>query len=164
MQYLSVIIKPGEQGKYSITTTGSDNIYIGSDFVTKITDIYTHVGTWTDGLNPSTSEDLVEGQGYGLNRTFKVSSVIETRKFYIPQYLGTDHSYETSQGVTEYTLNLLIQQDSYYYKGLGKEEEIPVQATIYIVADKAPDPSVIDPVIVISVLDELRTKLKIRLH
>lgn len=162
LQELSVIIKPGEQGKYSITTTGSDNIYIGSEFDTRITDIYTHPGTWTDNLNPSTLEDLILGQGHGLNRAFKVSSVIETRKFYIPQYLGTPQSYSTSIGVTEYTFNLLIQQDSYYYRYLGTKEEIPVQATIYIVADKVTDPSVVTPVI--SVLDELRTKLRIRLH
>ena len=85
----------------------------------------------------------------------------------VPQYLGTSESYETSKGVYVYTMNMLIQQDSYYYKGLGKHEEIPVTVTIYITPNNkyrepGPIPPGIDPVI--SVLDELRTKLKIRLH
>lgn len=167
LQELEVIIKPGEQGQYTITSTGRATKLAGIEFDSKITDIYTHPGTWTDNLNPSTPEDLVSGQGHGLNRKLTISSIRESRKFYIPQYLGTSESYETSKGVYVYTMNMLIQQDSYYYKGLGKHEEIPVTVTIYITPNNkyrepGPIPPGIDPVI--SVLDELRTKLKIRLH
>lgn len=168
-QYITSIIKPGEQGNYTLTMTGADTIDTYVIFDTAITDIYTH-GTdaaWYDTLNPSTDEDLVTGQGHGLNRAITNSDKYTRRKFYMPQYIGTDVSYVTSQGKTEYSVLIEVVQDSYYWKKVhGSKEQVEVAGTIFITLTRPSD--VVDPINppkpIISVLDELRTKLKIRLH
>lgn len=153
---VSTIIKPGEQGQYIIETKNED-LAVKVAFDTKITDIYTHEGTWQDSLNPSTSEDLVTGQAHGLDREYTTRSSYESRKFYIPQYLGTEQSYVTSKGVNVYNMMCTISQPSYYYdKVYGKEEDIEIIGTIYISPNKTYSNTEIP-----SVLDELRSKLKI---
>lgn len=153
---VSTIIKPGEQGQYIIETKNED-LAVKVAFDTKITDIYTHEGTWQDSLNPSTSEDLVTGQVHGLDRKYTTRSSYESRKFYIPQYLGTEQSYATSKGVNVYNMMCTISQPSYYYdKVYGKEEDIEIIGTIYISPNKTYSNTEIP-----SVLDELRSKLKI---
>ena len=153
---VSTIIKPGEQGQYIIETKNED-LVVKVAFDTKITDIYTPEGTWQDSLNPSTSEDLVTGQAHGLDREYTTRSSYESRKFYIPQYLGTEQSYVTSKGVNVYNMMCTISQSSYYYdKVYGKEEDIEIIGTIYISPNKTYSNTEIP-----SVLDELRSKLKI---
>lgn len=153
---VDVILRPGEQGQYTINTYNNSTVRVAFD--TKITDIYTHDGIWKDGLNPSTSEDLVENQGHGLDRQFTTNNVQSIRKFYLPQYLGTENSYASSIGVSRYNVLWSVYQDSYYYKTLnGGKEEIEIKGTIYLSKNKEPG-SPIE-----TVFDDLRTKLKIRL-
>ena len=140
-QPMSVIIRPGEQGFYRIDSTGSNNLTFKIAFDTRITDIYTHGdpdSEWFDELNPSTHEDLTSGQGHGLNR--QITGIKNfTRKFHIPQYLGTDRSYDTSNPdktsvpVNKYVAQAVISQPSHYYnKVYGKDEQIIINVNIYI--------------------------------
>lgn len=69
--------------------------------------------------------------------------------------------------INTYNFAILVDKDSYYYSLLGKKESIPVNVTIKLQSrGSQPDPKApetpIDPTI--SILDELRTKLKIILH
>lgn len=177
-QYIGTIIKPGEQGKYNFTIKGKTPEDIYSAFDTKITDIYTHDGQWTDNLNPSTGygnpssglEDLVDAQKHGLDRHIVANSNYITRKFYVPQYLGTSQSYETSKGITTYNALFEITQKSFFYNYVyHKLEQVEVEATIYITTSTPSGSGGSGggggqtPPAVISVLDELRTKIKMRL-
>lgn len=170
IQRLSVIAKPGEQCQYTLTTKGTDSRKANVYFDTKITDIYDINGIWTDNLNPSTSEDLVldPPQKHGLNRTFNLTSDYIMRKFYIPLYLGTSQSYPGNSGVKEYIMFVEIQQDSYYYSLGGSKETIVIPVNIYITNDKpsgggGTGGEYTDDKI-ISVLDELRSRLRVRLQ
>lgn len=176
-QYVSTIAKPGEQCNYSITFKGRIPADAYTSFDPKITDIYTHSGSWTDNLNPSTGygdptvgyEDLIESQQHGLDRHIIINNNYIQRKFYVPQYLGTKQSYETSIDITQYSALFEITQPSFYYKYVyNKLEQVEIAGTIYITTSKStggPDGGGGggDPTPVISVLDELRAKLKIRL-
>ena len=155
---LTVIIKPGEEGRYSVETYNT-GLTFKTAFDTRITDVYTHEGTWTDNLNPSTSEDLVAGQGHGLDRAFNIDSAYSVRSFRIPQYLGTDKSYSSSIGVNKYGVLFDISKHSYFYNKIhGTDEEIRVTGLIFITPEQSNTTDDVD-----SVLDALRTKLKIRL-
>lgn len=170
IQRLSVIAKPGEQCQYTLATKGTDSRKANVYFDTKITDIYDINGLWTDDLNPSTSEDLIldPPQKHGLNRTFNLSSDYIMRKFYIPLYLGTSQSYPGNSGIKEYVMFIEIQQDSYYYSLKGSKETIVIPVNIYITNDKPSGSGgtggeYTDEKI-ISVLDELRSRLRVRLQ
>ena len=170
IQTVEVIAKPGEQCYYQIVTKGKDAITAGIAFDSKIIDIYTHEGIWKDNLNPNTGTGEELNSACGLDRKINISSSNIIRKFYIPQYLGTTQSYDSSKGITVYKVLFEIAQDSYFYRtAYGKAEQAEVLGTIYITNKKVtpdpdPDPTPSpSPDPVISVLDELRAKLKIRL-
>ena len=166
--YLISIIRPGEQGTYIIRTKGNA-VTVKIAFDSRITDIYNYgdsTAIWKDDLNPSTSEDLIENQKHGLDREIIGEDYI-VRKFYIPQYLGTKRSYKTSNPETAtlplnyYHVMFSITQPSYFYKKLhNTEETITVNGTIYIVNDTSSSAET-NPIP--SVLDDLKTKLKIRI-
>ncbi len=170
-QNVEVIAKPGEQCYYTIITKGKNGLTAGVAFDTKITDIYDNDGIWKDNLNPpepSYVYDTILNANCGLNRIIIVDSNNVTRKFHVPQYLGTEQSYVTSKGVNQYTVLFEIAQNSYFYQTVyGTAEQAEVQGTIYITTNKGPTPTPPGPgpgPSVLSVLDELRAKLKIRLH
>lgn len=175
IKYVSTIAKPGEQCDYTCSFTGKTPAEAYTKFESKVTDIYTHNGVWTDNLNPSTGygnpldglEDLIESQQHGLDRHIITNSNHFQRKFYMPQYIGTQESYETSKGITAYNALFTVAQDSFYYKYVhNKMEQVEIAATIYTTTQT---PSVgpggsggTTPPGVISVLNELRTKIKMR--
>ena len=165
-QSMSVIIRPGEQGFYRADSTGSNNLTFKIAFDTRITDIYTHGDSdseWKDELNPSTHEDLTSGQGHGLNR--QITGIKNfTRKFHIPQYLGTDRSYDTSNPdktnvpINKYVAVAVLSQPSYYNTVYGKDEQIIVNINIYIAKDNSPDfDNLADELP--SIISEIRTRI-----
>lgn len=176
---VSAIIKPGEQGYYNIATY-NNNLKVMVEFDTNMTNIY-NIGdesvVWKDSLNPSTSEDLIKEpkQKHGLNRAFTVNEGVPgqaksvQRQFYIPTYLGTDQTWyigesmatstSSGKGINRYAVAFYISQPSYYYqKTQGIDEEVWIDGLIYITGSKNEDVDKIP-----SVLDELRTELRIRI-
>lgn len=150
---LVALIKPGEQGQYEIISSNNNNAKVDVTFDSKITDIYDNTGgIWVDSLNPWTPESS-SGAKCGLNRHIENQKYI-LRKFNMPLYIGTNMSYATSIGVKEYTVQFIITQESKFHTS---GERIIVNGKIYITDNLAegdePD----------TVLDELRTRLKIRI-
>lgn len=166
---VEVIAKPGEQCNYIIATKGRKEIQAKVIFDSKITDIYTNTGIWTDNLNPNTKTGEELSESHGLDRLIKLGSINSVmKKFYIPQYLGTSQSFESSIGETQYQMIFSIEQDSYFYKLVyDDKEKAEIYGTIYITTYKSGDGTDETPVNpsepITSVLDELRAKLKIRL-
>lgn len=172
-QTIELLLRPGEQAMYQVDASGSNNLTFKIAFDSRITDIYTKGDSnsiWYDNLNPSTSEDLTAEQPHGLDRqiTGKKNFI---RKFFIPQYLGTDRSYDTSNPnktavpVNKYSAMAVISQPSYFYNKIhGKDEQIIVNIDIYISPNNSPDYSNEDDGGAPTILDDLRTKLKIRLQ
>lgn len=166
---LALVIKPGEQAKYELFVKGNAD-YINVDFDERITKIYDNKGTWTDDLNPnpSTLTTTVDGidasAKHGLNRVINLDGLGYINKnFYIPQYLGTTQSEPSSIGINTYTADFAItNKDSFYYKyvlGKAEGEQVKIRAYIYL-----PTETEGEEIKIPSVLDELRTRLKIRLH
>ena len=166
-QILSTIIKPGEQGNYDLLLSGTDKMYSYVVFDNKITDIYNNVGPWTDNLNPPTDENLESGQPHGLNRRITIDGSKRIyRKFYMPQYIGTQSAPDSSKGITEYNVLIEVVQESKYYERVkSSSEQVEILGIIHIITTppEEPDPPVLPPQIV-SVLDELKAKLKIKLR
>lgn len=166
---VEVIAKPGEQCNYIIATKGRKEIQAKVIFDSKITDIYTNNGIWTDNLNPNTKTGEELSESHGLDRLIKLGTINSVmKKFYIPQYLGTSQSFESSIGKTQYQMIFSIEQDSYFYKLVyDDKEKAEIYGTIYITTYKSGDGTDETPVNpsepITSVLDELRAKLKIRL-
>lgn len=158
-----LVAKPGEQCDYSMIMAGPDEAKASVTFDQKITNIYDNNGTWTDTLNPNptNNDDLrVDGipksQKHGLNRTIQLLNKFkQSRKFYIPLYLGTEDSEPTSIGVTNYTINNEFTASSFYSRYVLNSDEKIVITTNVIIANSDGE--------LITVLDELRTKLKIRI-
>ena len=166
-QSMSIILRPGEQGFYRVDSTGSNNLAFKIAFDTRITDIYTHGdpdSDWFDELNPSTHEDLQNGQGYGLDR--QITGIKNfTRKFHIPQYLGTDRSYDTSNPdktsvpVNKYVAVAILSQPSYYYNSVyGKDEQIIININIYISPNNSSDFNNVEDKLP-SIISEIRTRI-----
>lgn len=139
---IEIVARPSEFIRYDIKST-SDKTNTIVTFDTRITDIYTHgdsTSTWYDTLNKSTNEDLLVDQGHGLNRKIMNNGDV-TRIFYIPQYLGTEWSYDTSNPTktsnTEvYNVTFDITQDSHFFLSkYGTPERVFVTGTIYLVDD-----------------------------
>lgn len=168
-QYIEVIAKPGEQCNYTIATNWRTDINAGIRFDDEILHIYEHDGIWKDSLNPNTGSGEEALTYCGLDRNFTIAENYLMRKFYIPQYLCTKNSYPNSIGKTQYQLIMEIAQESYFYRMVyGTAEQVEVVGTIYITTSApsggAPEPTPPTPSdTIISVLDELRAKLKIRL-
>jgi hypothetical protein len=149
---ISLTMKPGEQATYSVlvpseitklTTTkptvtvefdkdSSGKTYSKSDGLSLLAIYDTEGAKWCDNLNPKTTEDLVTNQSSGLNRTFKTNNQVESRKFYIPQYLGTSQSYNIkNQGQNQYHALVTISKPSYYWnKVKGINEIIKINCNI----------------------------------
>lgn len=142
---LKITATSGEQCNYKAITRGRTDITLDVDFDTKITDIYNNgdkSSTWYDNLNPVTSENLNElqtaRQKHGLNRHIQNAYGATQRKFYIPQYLGTDRSYTSSIGVNEYNIRFIFTQQSYYWtKYKGVPETITVNTLINLITPSA---------------------------
>ena len=166
-QSMSIILRPGEQGFYRIDSTGSNDLSFKIAFDTRITDIYTQgdaTSGWKDNLNPSTHEDFQSGQGHGLNR--QITGIRNfTRKFHIPQYLGTNRSYDTSNPdktsvpVNKYVAVAVISQPSYYYNTVyGTDEQIIININIYISPNNSSDFNNVEDKLP-SIISEIRTRI-----
>ena len=84
----------------------------------------------------------------------------------MPQYIGTQSAPDSSKGVTEYNVLIEVVQESKYYERVkGSSEQVEILGIIHIITTppEEPDPPVLPPQIV-SVLDELKAKLKIKLR
>ena len=167
-QLVEVIAKPGEQCYYTIATKGKNGINAGIRFDNEILNIYANEGIWNDNLNPNTGTGEETLAYCGLDRNFTITENYLMRKFYIPQYLGTVNSYPSSIGKLQYQVLFEIAQDSYFYTYVyGMNEQVEVVGTIYISTNTKPGedpvpPTPSDPIV--SVLDELRAKLKVKLR
>ena len=203
---LQVIAKPGEQCRYRVATVGRSVVEIQVEFDTNMTNMYDLSGPWNDNLNPfsNISADgdypLKSDQTkHSLNRKITViaNSITgvnvgsQSRKFYIPQYLGTSHSYNGNEGVTRYSLDINLSQFSYFWKTFKGDdtEKAGAHVTIYTTTSSGTgggggnptptppgggggDPTPIPPggdddyddEQIVSTLDELRSRLKIRLQ
>lgn len=166
-QTMSVLIRPGEQGLYRVDSSGSNELSFKIAFDTRITDIYTQgndTSGWKDNLNPSTTEDLQSDQGHGLNR--QITGVKNfTRKFHIPQYLGTESSYDTSNPdktsvpVNKYAAIVVLSQPSYYYNSVyGKDEQIIININIYISPNNSSNFNNVEDKLP-SIISEIRTRI-----
>lgn len=158
--YVEQIIKPGEQGQYQIVTYNQD-VDTQVEWDEKIIDIYTHDGIWKDNLNPSTSENSKkDDNSQGLNRKFTISNstfsdVRTTRKFYMPQYIGTSQAYESSKDVNQYEVLWTFKKDSYYWETYkGQRETAEISGSIYITTDTKVTLKDIP-----SILSELRSRI-----
>lgn len=147
---VSNILKPGEQGRYNITTH-NNGLEVEVIFDSRITDIYKN-DSLKDSLNPSTAEDLEAEQLSGLNRHFLTEDGVVSRTFYIP-------TYQSESGVAEYDSLMRVHQNSYYWSKVhGQQEEIFIPMKIFITDEPSGGSSNT------SVLDELRAQLKIRVQ
>lgn len=163
------ILRPGEQGFYEIKIAGYDkwypdrNVSVSVAFDQRIVDNYDNEGPWKDNLNPSTEEDLADDQSCGLNRKFVVRHDLDGRRFYMPNYIGTEQSYETSKGVTEYIAVFKISKPSYFWNTVhGKDEQTYVYGNIYITNNKDNIPEVEYPNGPLdSVISDLLTRIKV---
>lgn len=156
------ILRPGEQGQYTFTTKNR-GVEATVKFSEAITDIYDHAGDWTDDLNKPTAENLVTGQKHGLNRKLTLNEDVTTRQFNVPQYLGTDKSYESSKNKHSYDAVFTFKQSSYYYKYVHNTDEIAtLKATLFIKQNTSDDPTE-DPKDLPSIIEDLNTRIKIRI-
>lgn len=139
VQKVQAIIKPGEQGYYNVVALGNEIYNIKVIFDDAITNIYNGGSTqdYSDTLNLVTSanrnELLDSKQKHSLNRDINTSNILTTRKFYVPQYLGTERSYPGNIGVQKYYNKFIISQPSYFYKYVkGMDEAITVDFELYL--------------------------------
>lgn len=154
------IIRPGEEGTYT-TATKNTGVTGATVFDTRITQMYTVPGTWTDSLNPSTEENLEPNQPHGLNRRYTVTGEVTSRKFHIPEYLGSKDSYIGNEGITTYNAVFRLQKPSYYWTKIkGKDAEI-IDVTGIIHISTKPSSGLTD---ISTVLDDLRTELRVRMQ
>lgn len=165
---LRTIIKPGEQGNYDIRTVGSNsNTTTQIIFDSAVTDIYDNedeFSTWHDNLNPIADHPLNSDQKHGLNRLYTGEINHIRNKWYTPNYFGTDKSYDTSKDKTQYTIGMIINQESIFYDWVyGTDETIKATVIIDVTnKDISGGGSGEDGDNVDTTLDELRTRLKIR--
>ena len=155
---ISMECKAGEQGSYTIISPTAEKITV--EFDERITNLYEDSSKiYYDTLNPVDSEILVAGQKHGLNRLIYVTDKITARTFCVPAYLGSKYCPTESQD-THYTIIFTVTQDSYYWQNIKGKPAESIEVTGHIYLETADD----DSSSVESVLDELRTKLKIRLQ
>ena len=173
---LRTIVRPGEQGTYRLVTSGAKSDTVTSVlFDTTVTDIYDNgdsTSPWYDNLNPLTDNPYDVDQKHGLNRAYLGIQRNIQNKWYTPNYFGTDKSYETSVGKEYYLIRAIVSQPSVYYEWVyGREEQVCVTMQIDV-TDKIPyDPdnpgsnpgTGHGPNGGDTTLDELRTRLKIRI-
>lgn len=139
------IIKAGEQGNYKLDIFGRNDIDLKVLFDSKITDIYDHgdsSDTWYDELNivDDVSELLEAGQKHGMNKHIVGPDNSVMRKFYMPQYIGTSKSYETSKDEGVFDVEFNLEQYSFYYSYVyDTTEKIKVNGLIFISDNYTPD-------------------------
>jgi hypothetical protein len=137
---LTTVIKPGEQGYYTISTP-NDNVSISVTFDSQMTKMYDDsTARWYDTLNPASNITKdgdsnpvgIKTPTQSLNRVLKtISNESITRKFYVPQYLGTSSSYTENQGVYVYDVTYTITGAKSYFYG-GTAETVTVTGKIYL--------------------------------
>lgn len=137
LQKIEAIMTAGEQGEYSIIAQGAEIKNTLIYFDDAITQIYNNGSDkqYYDKLNPPTPENMETDQKHGLNRSIFTDTAgsAVTRKFYVPQYLGTDRSYPGNSGVNKYTVDLIVSQHSFFYETVhNKPETIKVQAVLHL--------------------------------
>ena len=164
---LRTIVRPGEQGEYNIKASGTtEDSSVIIKFEDTVTDIYNNgdsSSTWHDDLNPVSDNPLEENQKHGLDRKYNGEFNTIRNKWYTPNYFGTDKSYETSRNKTEYSFDIKVSQPSIYYDYVyGTDETIDVKVIIDVsTGGTGNNGSVSDGGD--TTLDELRTRLKIRI-
>lgn len=164
---LRTIVRPGEQGEYNIKASGTtEDSSVIIKFEDTVTDIYNNgdsSSTWHDDLNPVSDNPLEENQKHGLDRKYNGEFTTIRNKWYTPNYFGTDKSYETSRDKTEYSFDIKVSQPSIYYDYVyGTDETIDVKVIIDVsTGGTGNNGSVSDGGD--TTLDELRTRLKIRI-
>lgn len=178
---LRTIVRPGEQGTYRLVISGSrpaTDEYKGTittvtfdKIVTAIYDFGSPTDTYWDNLNPPTDNLLNENQKHGMNKAYLGVQRNIQNKWYTPNYFGTDKSESSSVGKEYYTIQAIVSQPSVYYHWTkGQEEKVCVTMQIDA-TDKIPynpdDPNDSPgdghgPNYGDTTLDELRTRLKIR--
>lgn len=169
---LRTIVRPGEQGYYSIrkSNTADDTVTVVK-FDTSVTDIYDNgdsTSQWYDGLNPPADNPLDIDQKHGLNRSYLGKGSYISNKWFTPNYFGTDKSYETSKNKESYTFDIIVSQPSVYWEYIhNSEETVSVKVLIDVTSKADYTPGEGDsghaPGGEDTTLDELRTRLKIRL-
>lgn len=168
--YIVTVVKAGEAVKYKIQYRGNlDSIKV--KFEDDISNIYDLASdNYKDNLNPINIDNINEviaSEGFAvanssLNRFIENPYQIITRQFYLPLYLGSDYvKYVCEQKNTYYVDYILTFQDSFYYDYVyGTDEVIKIRQYLYINSLSCSTEEFIPE----SVLDYLRTKLKIRLR
>lgn len=119
-------------------------------------------------MNPLTDNPYDVDQKHGLNRAYLGIQRNIQNKWYTPNYFGTDKSYETSVGKEYYLIRAIVSQPSVYYEWVyGREEQVCVTMQIDVTDKAEYDPSNPGsghgPNGGDTTLDELRTRLKIRI-
>lgn len=159
--HTELIVRAGEQAQYTAVSKGTSGT-IKVDFDEKITKIYDTVGLWNDNLNPNPSKSAgaeIDGISitakHGLNRILNlVPQQSETRKFNIPQYLGTNDSEPSSIGKTDYTITFIFTNpNSYYWNNYKGTQE---KAVIYTNIGLLKEGDTVE-----NILELIRTKIKI---
>lgn len=155
-----LVIRPGEQAQYTTISKGT-NSTVEIKFDDSITKIYDNHGLWTDNLNKNPSiavgteiDRVPITAKHGLNRILGLmSKQSTTRKFNIPQYLGTKDSEPSSIDKKEYQITFTFtNQNSYYWnKYKGQNEKAVIKTKIGLLKDGDT---------IENVIDLIRTKIK----
>lgn len=167
----SVKFTAGEQGIYAMYIRGNNGKAVGISFDSLITDIYNYPVV-SDSLNPVVVNDGSTLSYCGLNKVYNpCNKYTIVNSFYIPMYLGTD-AYSSVLGSSSYKssgydVTFTVEQDSFFYKSMyGTTEKIVIPFKISL--DKKSNtpgyPGSGSDDTGLSVLDQLRTKLKIRIR
>lgn len=166
--FITTIARPGEAIKYNLQFRGElDRIQVTVDpYISNMYDLQNTV--YDDILNKidiSSMEEVIPSEGYdkaysSLNRLIKNPDKSITRQFYLPQYLGSELAYEASKQQTQYYVDYkFINTNSFYYDYMFGTDEIITVRQYIILAKSSSVNGEVD-----SVLNDLRTKLKIRLR
>ena len=157
---IHLTINAGEQAQYKVSTLGNVARKLDVVFDSRILDIYTkgnEKSPWRDTLNNVQNlNQLINPVGYYNN------------KFYIPMYLGTTTSYNTSNPNTakntkDYTIEYKVYQYSYYYNEYKDiDEQVQVTANIHLGDSNTGSGKPNNPLD--TVIEELKTRLKIRFN
>lgn len=173
--------KAGEQGLYIMNLRGNNNKQVTVTFDSAVTNVYNNsFFSVHDSLNTNVEGDSSVLDYCNLNKKYEpVAGKLLNNTFYVPMYLGTqtyaDVVGESSYKSGGYPISFVISQDSFYYQSVYHTKEvIKLNARIKL-TDKSttsgggggggspyPDPTPGDPGM--SILDQLRTKMKIRIR
>lgn len=159
-KYLNVIIKPGEEGYYTILTQNT-GVRANVIFDTNITKIYDIPDKYTDSLNKKDEEALTNTQKHGLNRNIQIADNSTQRSFHMPVYIAERN---TTDGNVQnkYAVKFKFSSPSFYYKYVfNRDEYIEVNGSIFITNKGGSTTDSNEPS---GVLDELRTDIKMRIR